>query len=77
MTQSTWLEVGLGLNGEVRDMLGKLQLVDPSLRWHEGSGWITRRYDIVGSATSIARIKRAAAQFNAAVAPPLDAPATK
>jgi hypothetical protein len=60
-----WVDVGLGLNGQVRDMLSRLQLIDPSLRWHEGSGFITRRYSIVGSANSIDRIKRAVAEFAA------------
>lgn len=63
-----WLEVGIGLNGEVRDFLGRLRLADPSLRWHEGRGWITRRYDVAGSRASIEAINRAAASYKALTA---------
>jgi hypothetical protein len=63
MTASTWIEVGLGANGEVRDFLGRLQLRDPSLRWYEGRGFITRRYDVTGSQASIATINGAVADF--------------
>jgi hypothetical protein len=60
---STWMEVGLGLNGEVRDFLGRLRLSDPSLRWHEGSGFFTRRYEVVGSRASIDAINRAGVAY--------------
>jgi hypothetical protein len=52
----TWAEIGLGLNGQFRDYLERLRLRDPSLRWHEGRGFITRRYEIVGSRNTIAKI---------------------
>ncbi|MFA6244770.1 MAG: hypothetical protein WC655_27750 [Candidatus Hydrogenedentales bacterium] len=64
---STWLEVGLGLNGAVRDFLERLKLHDPTLRWHEGRGFITRRYDVIGSPSSIARINQAALEFSKAM----------
>jgi hypothetical protein len=55
---STWAEVGLGLNRQFRDFLARLRLSDPSLRWHEGRGFITRRYEIVGRESSITRVRR-------------------
>jgi hypothetical protein len=60
---TTWMEVGLGLNGDVRDFLERLKLTDPTLRWHEGRGFITRRYDVIGSQSSISRINKAVHDF--------------
>lgn len=57
------LEVGLGLWGEARDFLARLALTDSSLRWHEGRGWVTRRFDVVGSPESLHAIQTAVARF--------------
>jgi hypothetical protein len=58
------IEVGLGLNGQIRDFLGRIQLRDPSLRWHEGRGWISRVYEIRGSEESLRQVCRALSDFH-------------
>ena len=46
-------KVGIGLMGPMRNWL-ELQRLHYDIRWHEGRGWISRKFTIVGPAADIA-----------------------
>ena len=65
MERTVQYEIGIGLWGQVRDWIGVWSIQCPSIRWHEGRGWLTRKFTITGPAEKIMQIDRSMRQVSA------------
>lgn len=47
---------GLLLVGRVRDILEGMKLIHPELHWHEGRGWVQRKFTVVGTDEAVKEV---------------------